>query len=397
MEYITVTQLNNYVSYKLKEDSNLKNINLKGEISDFKMYPSSGHCYFSLKDSDSIVRAVMFANAAKSLDFKPENGMQVTVVADAGLYEKSGGYQIYVKKMYPDGYGFLYEQYTELKNRLENQGIFDNAHKKKLPQYPEKIAVVTSSSGAVFHDICQVVERRYPLCEIVLFPSAVQGNVSDEICNALNDADNSDCDLIILARGGGSFGDLSVFNSESIALTLYNCQKPVISAIGHETDFTIADFSADRLASTPTAAAEIAVPSSAQLYEYITSECAKLEKAINDMLANAEKNLAECEAKLQIYSPENTLKIMQEKFGILNNRLNFAYENIISEKEKLFAENLIKLDNINPLKIMSRGYAVISRNNKMLSDFKSVKIGDELDIRMADDRIKAKITDIPED
>ncbi|MGN0606155.1 MAG: exodeoxyribonuclease VII large subunit [Oscillospiraceae bacterium] len=397
MDFITVSELNRYVGNKFRQDANLKNIAVRGEISGFKRYASSGHCYFSLKDRYSCVNAVMYSSDAQRLKFEVENGMQVTAYAAAGIYEKTGAYQIYVREMYPEGYGILYEKFMALKEKLESDGIFSEEHKKKLPLFPQKIAVVTSQSGAVFHDICRVVERRYPLCEIILFPTAVQGDVSDEICSALISADKSDCDLIIIARGGGSFEDLNVFNSENIARTIYDCSKPVISAVGHETDFTITDFSADVRASTPSVAGEIAVPDIESIREYISALTVKIQKSAEKILLEYEKSLDENEAKLKIYSPENMLEAYREKCISLQNRIDKAYESIVIQKENEFSKCLIRLDAANPLNIISKGFAIVSHNGKILSDFKKSEIGDEITVQLADDCIKARITEFQED
>ena len=258
---VSVTQLNKYVSFILKEDSNIRNIKVRGEISNFVRNSNSGHCYFTLKDANASVRAVMFNSYAYNLKFAIENGMKVVVSASASLYERDGAFQLYVTDIENDGTGNLLAQFEKLKAKLSAQGLFDDAHKRTLPQYPLKIGVIASAQGAALQDVINILSRRYPLCELVVIPATVQGESAPKsILNAIEQAHRIDCDVLILARGGGSFEDLNCFNDESVVRAVFDCKMPVISAIGHETDFTLCDFAADLRAPTPSAAAELVAP-----------------------------------------------------------------------------------------------------------------------------------------
>ena len=268
-KYLTVTQLTKYIKYKIDNDTHLMNVFLKGEISNFKAH-TRGHMYFTIKDENSRINAVMFANSVKNLNFVPQDGMKVMVVGKISVYEATGGYQIYVNEMIEDGIGNLYIKYEQLKKKLEQEGLFDVHHKRPIVKIPKKIGVVTASTGAAVRDIMTTIKRRWPLVEVILFPSLVQGaSAAPDIVRNIELANTYDLDTLIVGRGGGSIEDLWCFNDEEVARSIYNSKIPVISGVGHEIDFTIADFVADLRAPTPTAAAELSVPNRLDFYNHL--------------------------------------------------------------------------------------------------------------------------------
>ena len=268
-EYLTVSQLTRYIKYKLDNDTNLQEVYLKGEISNFKAH-TRGHFYFTIKDEGSRINAVMFASSAKNVKFTPEDGMKILVKGKISVYEATGGYQIYVNEMTEDGVGNLYVAFEQLKKKLANEGLFSESHKKKIPRIPERVGVITASTGAAIRDIISTINRRFPLVEVILFPALVQGeNAKEDIVRQIKRAEDYKLDVLIVGRGGGSIEDLWAFNEEIVARAIYDCPIPVISAVGHEIDFTIADFVADLRAPTPTGAAEIAVPDKKDISNYI--------------------------------------------------------------------------------------------------------------------------------
>ena len=287
-EYITVSKITDYVARLIGADSNLKHVFIKGELSNVNLY-RSGHLYFTLKDENSQIKGVMF-NARRRLKFKPEDGMKVLIEGKIEVYKKNGVYQLYASEISKDGIGDLHRKYEELKEKLNKEGLFDQAHKKKIPNFPKRIGVVTAANGAAIRDIIITIKRRWPLCEVILFPSLVQGeNAAQNIVYQINNADKFDLDTLIVGRGGGSIEDLWSFNEEIVARAIYNCKTPVISAVGHEIDYTIADFVADLRAATPTAAAEIAVPPYGEIKNGVNQLNSRANLAVNKIL-NENKN-----------------------------------------------------------------------------------------------------------
>ena len=279
-KYLTVTALTKYIKYKLESDVNLRKVYLKGEISNFKAH-STGHYYFSIKDENSIIRAIMFNSNAKKLNFLPSEGMKVLVTGTISVYPATGSYQIYVEDLIEDGIGNLYVAFEKLKEKLSKEGLFDPKYKKKIPKIPSKVGIVTAKTGAAVKDIISTIRRRFPLCETYLFPCLVQGeNASKDIKEKVLQADQYNLDVLIVGRGGGSFEDLNCFNDEELARTIFTCKTPIISAVGHEIDFTIADFVADMRAPTPTGAAEMAVPNQYDIMTNINQLKIRLDEAI---------------------------------------------------------------------------------------------------------------------
>lgn len=389
---LTVTQLNRYIAFKLKEDVNLRGKLIRGEISNFTNHTKSGHFYFTLKDGESSVKAVMFSNMASRLPFMPKSGMRVIVSADVRVYERDGVYQLYVTDMQPDGAGALYLALEQLKERLSQEGIFDEAGKKPLPSLPKKIGIVTSTEAAALQDMLNILARRYPLAEVTVFPAAVQGETApDSICRALRYADGRGMDLIICGRGGGSFEDLSAFNTEAVARCLYGCSTPVISAVGHETDFTVADMAADLRAPTPSAAAELAAPDITFLYGRLNA----LEKALTDSfrsrLDESYQKLENTARRLERLDPKYRASRLKEKFLQAEKRLEAAFRLKLTTCGGLLAEKAAALDGLSPLKTLSRGYSLVYSGSKLVKSADELSSGDRVDIRLSDGTVSAVI------
>lgn len=478
--YITVTQLTRYIKYKIDNDSNLNKIYLKGEISNFKAH-TRGHFYFTLKDENSRINAVMFSTYAKDVKFDLQDGMKVLVTGRISVYEATGGYQIYVDSIVEDGLGKLYIAFEQLKKKLDAEGLFLESHKKKIPRIPNRIGIITAPTGAAIKDILSTLKRRWPLCETILFPSLVQGaEAASDIVRNIELSKNYDLDLLIVGRGGGSIEDLWCFNEEIVARAIYALDTPVISAVGHEIDFTISDFVADLRAPTPTGAAEMAVPdikditkllnqfeiraingvtsiyNLAQekltkldnsfvlknpitiyqvkedkfdnLYEriinsyknIITNNKNKLElvshKLISGMKIKINKDFNDynrIKGKLDLLNPITIYNYKNEKYISVFERLLNSYKVIISDNknklelidnklcnsisnkiqvdEKHFSNVISKLEALNPLLTIKRGYSIIRRDNKVISNSKDLKKSDKLELEMHDGRVKVEV------
>lgn len=389
---LTVSQLNRYIAFRIKEDKQLKGILISGEISNFTNHTKSGHLYFTLKDSTSSVKAVMFASAASQLRFVPTSGMRVIISANVQVYERDGVYQLYVNDMQPDGIGALYIAFEQLKERLSAEGLFDESLKKPLPDFPTKIGIVTSIEAAALQDMLNIISRRYPIAKVVIYPCLVQGaNAPESICSALKSADSGKNDIIIVGRGGGSLEDLMAFNSESVARAIFNCETPVISAVGHETDTTIADYAADLRAPTPSAAAELAVPELSSLINFLNASQKVLEKKLIDktvflrlQLENREKSLIAVEPQNRI---ENSKKLLDERKRRLQELLKMQTELKSAElKAKISA-----LDNLSPTKIMMRGYSLVYKDEKLIHSVSELKTGDNISVKLHDGEIEAAV------
>lgn len=386
---MTVGQLNLFIKDILGQIPLLSSIKIRGEISNFKSH-SSGHLYMSLKDETGTLRAVMFRNAAFGLDFKPENGMQVVAEGRVGVYERDGQYQLYINSMMPDGKGNLHEQFEKLKAKLRAEGLFDASTKKEIPRYPKCVGVVTAPTGAAVRDIINILSRRYKAADICLYPALVQGDgaaksISDGI-KYFNNAKN--CDVIIVGRGGGSIEDLWAFNEEVVARTIFESEIPVISAVGHETDFTIVDFVADLRAPTPSAAAELAVPSAEELFDKFQSAKTRIKVATNKILENRRLLLKMYADKQVIRDP---ISKINEK-GIYLDHLTKLFENslksVLGEKQQLLGISMSKLDTLSPLGTLSRGYAVAkSFDGAIVKSTNQVKAGDSMTVRVSDGEI----------
>lgn len=411
---ITVSQINKYLNKKFRSDNNLKNIRIQGEISNYKTYPS-GHSYFTLKDKESQIPAVMF-KGRKRANFKdPKNGDRVIVKGNIEVYERDGKYQLYASSITPDGIGELYIKFEELKEKLKREGLFDEVHKKRIPKYPKRIGVVTAQTGAVIKDIITTTERRYPICEIYLFSTLVQGpQAAPQIVRQIRHAQEFDIDTLIVGRGGGSIEDLWPFNEEIVAREIFACKIPVISAVGHETDFTIADFVADKRAPTPTAAAEMAVPELREVVNNVNQFDKRVNKAIHNKITLNKTKLDSISQKNILKNPESIYEIKSMGLDNIVNKLGFISKTIITDnKNKLFKlenshllknpmeitnkkrddieKNINKLNVLNPLLTLKRGYAMAKTGDKVISSAKDVKVGDEVDIEFDDGTVNTRV------
>lgn len=406
-KYLTVSTINRYLKDQFDRNEHLRCVFLKGEISNFKGH-STGHLYFSLKDETSKINAIMFSRNAANLNFKPIDGTKVLVVGRIGIYEASGSYQIYVEEMQEDGIGNLYIAFEKLKEKLANEGLFDPKYKKQLPKYPTRIGIVTAPTGAAIKDILSTIRRRYPICETILFPSLVQGEyAAPDIVRNIKRAENHNLDLLIVGRGGGSIEDLWAFNEEIVARAIFECNIPVISAVGHEIDFTIADFVADHRAPTPTGAAEMAVPDITELSKYISQLKIRLVESIKKQVNYQKLYLDSIKSSFVIKNPMIMFDNRRQKLDILlsnivdsmnryitkeQHRLDKLKESYVFKNSKLLYDdkknmlvNIIdKLELINPLGVLRRGYAVTYVNGSVASSVKKVNLGDNLLIRLQD-------------
>lgn len=413
-KYLTVTALTRYLKYKFDNDEHLKCVYLKGEISNFKSH-TTGHLYFSLKDESSKINAIMFSANAKKNVFTPTDGMKVLVRGRISIYESTGNYQIYVDEMLEDGIGNLYIAFEQLKEKLSKEGLFDSKYKKPIPKFPERVGVVTAKTGAAIKDILSTIKRRYPICEVILFPSLVQGeNAAPDIVNKIKMAENYDLDVLIVGRGGGSIEDLWPFNEEIVARAIFDCNIPVISAVGHEIDYTIADFVADLRAPTPTGAAELAVPNLLDLKKHIEQLHIRLNEGILKIVNYQKLYLDSLKNSFVIKNPlimyDNKKQKLDTILEKLNNLLKIKLDKnidklkflknsyILKNPEALYKSNQEKINNIiekleliNPLKVLKRGYSVVYKENKIISSIKDLTKGESLQIKLADGLVKTKI------
>lgn len=394
---LSVSQLNRYIKMNFDADENLVNIFISGEISNFTNHYRTGHLYFTLKDDSAAVRAVMFNSSAKRLKFMPEDGMKVIARGRVSVYEASGQYQLYVDDMQPDGVGALNLAYEQLKEKLQKEGLFSELHKKPLPPYPEKVGVITSPTGAAVRDIINVLGRRFPYAEIVFCPVLVQGDGAHlQLTDAVN-LFNSEraADVIIIGRGGGSIEDLWEFNDEGLARAVYNSEIPVISAVGHETDFTICDFVADMRAPTPSAAAELAVPDANEL-QYALSALK------NRMFLNVSSGIADRRSRLEYLTSKGVLKSPDEMLSNRSQRLDTAfskmlssYENSIGGKKVEFISAATALSKLDPMSVLMRGFAFVSdKNGKNVYSSQALAKGDKINVRFHDGSAACEVKEI---
>lgn len=384
---LTVSQINTYLKSIIDGDYNLKNIYVSGEISNFTNHYRSGHFYFTLKDDRAAVKAVMFSSAAQRVRFNIQNGMKVIIRGSLGLYERDGVYQLYCEDIQPDGLGALNLAYEQLKEKLEEMGLFDEENKKPLPSFPKRVGVITSPTGAAVHDILTVLERRCPLCEVVFEGVTVQGDsAAGEIAAAIKRFNKlKAADVLIVGRGGGSIEDLWAFNEESVAYAIYESEIPIISAVGHETDFTIADFVSDMRAPTPSAAAELAVPDEKEILFGIDKLYSELTNNVFGILSGYESVYGVLARRLQAVCPKNKLESKQEKVNFLSKSLGKAIDTKFDRYSNLLSSALLKLDSLSPTKIMSKGYAVVSdKDGFTISNAAKIKEGDKLTLSFAD-------------
>ena len=415
-KYLSVSQLTNYIKRIISSDPNLREVYVRGEISNYKNYRSSGHRYFSLKDENSVIPAVFFKWDSMGLKFEPEDGMKVLVKAKVDVYPEQGKYQLYVKEMIEAGRGDLYIAFEQLKKELKEAGYFDESLKKPIPKFPKKVGVVTASTGAAIKDIIITIKRRWPLCEIILFPSLVQGsqapkNIVDQVLLADKEFD---LDTLIVGRGGGSIEDLWAFNERIVAKAILSCETPIISAVGHETDFTIADYVADLRAATPTAAAELAVPDIREVMSNLDNLNSRAKYVLNKQLIN---NLDKFENIKDMTLFKNPYVVLEKKVMRLDNlraRLDSSSKEMISssqirlsrvkssnvfkDPESILQNKRISLDNcigklevLNPLLTIKRGYAVARTGGKVVSSAKNLKKDDELELEFKDGKVNTRV------
>jgi len=387
---LTVSQLNEYVRRTFASDPLLHGVCLTGELSNLKRH-ASGHWYFTLKDEEAAINCAMFRQAAYSLRFRPENGQRVRVFGSVGLYAKTGSYQFYADAMEPDGVGDLYLQFEALKRKLTQEGLFDASLKKPLPVLPGGVGIVTSKTGAVVHDITRVSWRRYPGMPLYLYPVKVQGEgAAQEIAQGLRVLDKlPQVDVIIVGRGGGSMEDLWAFNEEPVARAITACRTPVVSAVGHETDFTIADMAADLRAPTPSAAAELAVPLKDELLGEVAALSNELVHAAQQQLANKRLQLTAAEQKLLAASPAQRKERMTAALENLQLRMNAAVQNALQQRKNRLQQAALRLRSSGPMETLERGYAVVMKDHSLVRSVSDVAAGDRLQILLADGTIEA--------
>ncbi len=414
VKYFTVSQYNQAIKNFLDSKSECQNVHMRGEISNYKGH-TRGHLYFTLKDEDSRINAVMFSSSAGKLNFEPKDGDEVLVDGRISVYVPNGGYQVYVDKMTLAGNGDLLKKFEELKNKLMEEGLFDQAKKKPIPKYPEKIGIVTAPTGAAIRDILSTIKRRYPLCETLLFPSLVQGELAaPDIVRQIERAQEYDLDVLIVGRGGGSIEDLWAFNEEIVARAIYASNIPIISAVGHEPDFTIADFVADLRAPTPTGAAEMAVPNMVDLINLIKQMEIRLNRNVTNKIEFLSKSLKALSTSYVLSNPFASFEIREQKLDTLINRLNsnityrldsvttrfnnLKSSRILNKPEEMFIRfnntlelNINKLELLNPLSVLSKGYSVASVDDKIIKSVKEVKKNDKLNIKLLDGIVETTV------
>ena len=436
-EYVTVSALTKYIKYKFDKDPHLGRVYLTGEISNFRLRPT--HQYFSLKDENAIISATMFQSAFKKIQFRPEEGMKVLVIGKVSVFEKSGQYQINIEHMEPDGVGALYLAYEQLKKKLEAEGLF-SLPKKPIPQFPKKIAILTSESGAVIQDIQTTVARRFPIVQLVLYPTVVQGvHAVNSILKNLDLVEQGDYDVVIIGRGGGSIEDLWAFNEEPVVRRVAELSIPVISSVGHETDTTLIDFVSDMRAATPTAAAEIATPVLMEIHQQLRNLQTRLEQALSrqlqikrermQALANASifqnperiyqvyqqrvdqlemrlqqmmqqsvqhkrQQLVKNQHRLELGSPSRRVQTEKQALQYLAKRLEQAQGQLMKDKKQQFQRAIQQLDLLSPLKIMNRGYGILQQDETIIKSVNQLEVNQELTIQLVDGTVRSKVTSV---
>ena len=436
-EYVTVSALTKYIKYKFDKDPHLGRVYLTGEISNFRLRPT--HQYFSLKDENAIISATMFQSAFKKIQFRPEEGMKVLVIGKVSVFEKSGQYQINIEHMEPDGVGALYLAYEQLKKKLEAEGLF-SLPKKPIPQFPKKIAILTSESGAVIQDIQTTVARRFPIVQLVLYPTVVQGvHAVNSILKNLDLVEQEDYDVVIIGRGGGSIEDLWAFNEEPVVRRVAELSIPVISSVGHETDTTLIDFVSDMRAATPTAAAEIATPVLMEIHQQLRNLQTRLEQALSrqlqikrermQALANASifqnperiyqvyqqrvdqlemrlqqimqqsvqhkrQQLVKHQHRLELGSPSRRVQTEKQALQYLAKRLEQAQGQLMKDKKQQFQRAIQQLDLLSPLKIMNRGYGILQQEETIIKSVDQLEVNQELTIQLVDGTVRSKVTSV---
>ena len=393
MTTLTVSQINRYIKSLFDEIPPIQNIYVMGEISNFKHYRQSGHMYFTLKDSSSQLKCVMFATDNYKLKFIPKDGMNVVCFGQIGVYERDGVYQLYVRDIQPKGAGDLAVAFEQLKAKLAQKGYFDEELKKPIPMYPQKIGVATSNMGAAVEDIKNVISRRYPLCEIIIVPTVVQGEAaSKDIASSVEFLDKLGVDTIIVGRGGGSIEDLWAFNTEEVADAVYNCKTPIISAVGHETDFTICDFVADLRAPTPSAAAELAVPDINNEYINLQGLELMLDKNIENIVQGEEARLDYIMNKSPLADIDKLFDFQTSVIESYAKNIRLHYENILRSKAYDLKKNAAMLDALSPLAVIGRGYTITEKDGAVLTDVSNA--GDSIVTKFKNGTLVSEITEV---
>lgn len=390
----TVSTLNNYIKDMIDSDITLRELFIVGEISNFKAH-SSGHMYMTLKDEKSAIKAVMFKGNASRLKFMPADGMSVIVFGSVSVFQRDGQYQLYIQNMQPDGIGSLTLAFEQLKEKLMKEGLFAAEHKKALPRYPKTVGVVTSDTAAAFEDIKNVLKRRWPMADILLSPTKVQGEAAvPEIIKAITSLDESGrADVIILARGGGSIEDLWCFNDERVARTIYSCKTPLITGVGHEIDYTIADFVADYRAPTPSAAAEVSVPDIRTELSDISKMRLHIQRTVTNMLNSYKDSLDFIRSKNVLKSP---LGLIDERRLILDgyyDRMSSCMTSVFTAQKNRFELEMRRLDAFSPLKVLGRGYAIAEKDGRVIKSINDVSLSDDISLKVADGKISCKVID----
>ena len=390
---LSVSQINFYIKSIIENDGSLQFVLVTGEISNLTVHQRSGHIYLSLKDSNSVISAVMFAGNARRLRFRLENGMKVICRGRISVYEPSGRYQLYIEDVQPDGVGALTLAFEQLKKSLAQKGLFDNAHKKPLPKFPKTIGVITSPTGAAVQDITNIIRRRFPSADIVLAPVLVQGeSAPEQLVRAVNKFSASKiADVVIIGRGGGSAEDLWAFNDEQLAYAVYNCETPIISGVGHETDFTVCDFVADVRASTPSAAAELAVPDRQELMSYYFKQKQYISAMLDRKIKTAQLRLENQQRRMSASSPKLKAEQLEKQLSAKSEKLTRFMNIYISDKENKLIAAKGKLDGLNPLNVLNRGYAIAEKAEKIITSSKQLKDGDDFTVILSDGKINAKV------
>ncbi len=394
-QVLSVTQINEYIRSKLDSDGLLNGIAVRGEISNYKVYPS-GHHYFTLKDEGAALKCVMFKGNAIRLRFRPDNGVKVIAMGKISVYPRDGAYQLYCTGMAMDGIGDLYAAFEQLKAKLAAQGLFDPAHKKPIPKYPATIGIVTSSAGAAVHDMLRILRKRYPLTKVLLLPVRVQGvEAPGEIAAAIRYANYHNlADLLIVGRGGGSMEDLWAFNDERVAHAIYQSEIPVISAVGHEPDVTISDYVADLRAATPSNAAELAVPDQDALRQNLDAMASSMASVLNRQLKNARSHLDVLSRSPSLRSPTGYLDQKRKNLELLNGRLLSAQTRHVENKNRQFVALTSKLDAMSPLKVLTRGYAMTHTDGgDVIKSVTQIQKGDTIHVTLSDGKLTAAVTD----
>ncbi len=390
-EYISISEINRLIKWTIDSNEILRDVYIKGEISNLKFH-GRGHLYFSLKDESSKINAVMFNYQTSGLSFEPKDGDAVLVNGKISVYEATGSYQIYVEKMELDGVGNLYQLFEELKKKLNTEGLFDEIHKKRINRLPERIGVITASTGAAIRDIISTINKRYPLVEIYVFPTLVQGtDAAPNIVKMIELANTFPLDTIILGRGGGSIEDLWAFNEEIVARAIFNSKIPIISGVGHEIDFTISDFVADLRAPTPTGAAILATRDKEEIISYLDSCKSRINNALQNKLENAYEILEKYKSNYILNNPNRLYDIQEQKLDILYDKLNNNISKYIDNITKKMETYKIKLNLLNPVNILDKGYSIVYKGNKIIKDVKLLNENDNINIVVKTGKINANV------